>query len=123
MDTDRTTYAPLALIEYGDSGSYGLLLTDNAMVALSDEFEARGRWSNGYGWEFVARSAVDAYAPEIAERLSYDCEAGMFVARSGDLEALRLLAVLVSTTFHDRVRLGELLGSRSPAETKEVGSA
>ncbi|MDH6133618.1 hypothetical protein P3T37_003014 [Kitasatospora sp. MAA4] len=112
MDTDRTTYAPLTLIEYDhDPGSYGLLLTDDAMVAVADEFEARGRRSNGYGWESVARSAVDAYAPEIGERLTYDCEAGMFVARSNDFEALRLLGVLVSTAFHDRARLGELLGS------------
>ena len=108
--TDRTTYAPLILSEYDhEPESYYLMLTDDAMVTVEDEFAAYGQYGNGYGWAGVARSAVHAHAPEVAERLSYDPEAGMFIARSSDLEALQRLAALLSEAFHDRARLAELI--------------
>ncbi len=113
--SDRTTYAPLTLAEYGhESGSYYLMLTDDAMVAVEDEFEVCGQYGNGYGWAGVARAAVRAHAPEAAEKLSYDPEAGMFIARSEDLEALQRLATLLSQAFHDRVRLAELIRTVDP---------
>ncbi|MET8628571.1 immunity 51 family protein [Kitasatospora sp. NPDC004669] len=112
---DETSYAPLTLSEYDhEPESYYLMLTDDAMVAVEDEFTACGREGNGYGWEGVARSAVRSHAPEVADRLTYGSEAGMFVARSHDLDALRRLATLLSQAFHDRTQLAELIRSVHP---------
>ncbi|MEV7929280.1 MULTISPECIES: immunity 51 family protein [unclassified Kitasatospora] len=113
--TDRTTYAPLILSAYDhEPESYYLMLTDDAMVAVEDEFEACGQYGNGYGWAGVARAAVLAHAPEVSERLTYDPEAGMFIARSRDLDALQRLAALLSQAFHDRARLAELIRGVDP---------
>jgi hypothetical protein len=114
---DQTAYAPLKLAEYSHApGSYYLMLTDDAMVAVMATFEACGRSGNGYDWETVARSAVRSHAPETADRLSYDPEAGTFIARSGDLEALRGLGTLLHEAFHDGDRLTALIREADPAD-------
>ncbi|MBY8887336.1 immunity 51 family protein [Streptomyces sp. PTM05] len=114
---DRTTYAPLLLAEYGEgSGSYYLMLTDDAMASVMDAFAAAGGYGNGYGWHGVARSAVRADAPDLADRLAYDPEAGTLVVRSDDVEALRRVATLLSSAYHDRSRLAELIRTGDPAD-------
>lgn len=112
--TDQTTYAPLRLAEYEhERGLYHLMLTDDAMVAVMDVFERCGRYGNGYGWEGVAHSAVRSHAPDIADGLEYDPEAGTFLVRSRDLAALQRLAALLAAAFHSADRLTDLIRASS----------
>jgi hypothetical protein len=97
-----------------DAGHYSLIMGDVDMLDVMDVFEENGYYGNGYGWEGVARSAVANHAPEIADLVDYDPEAGMFVAFGTDLPALERLAVLLHRAFHDRTFLGELLRAGDP---------
>ena len=84
------------------------------MGVLMDVFEECGAYGNGYGWESVAASAVRAHAPEIADRIKYDPEAGMFSAHGNDQAALRRLGILLHEAYHDRQVLAELIRSGDP---------
>ncbi|MDW5323359.1 Imm51 family immunity protein [Plantactinospora sp. KLBMP9567] len=53
-------------------------------------------------------------APELAERLGYDPEAGTFVAYGIDPEALRRLGGLLQDAFHDRAKLATLIRAADP---------
>jgi hypothetical protein len=113
--TDRTTFAPLVFFEYDHRpGTYCLMLSDAHMVGVEDVFEECGQYGNGYGWEGVAKSAVRSRAPELADRLSFDPEAGMFVAYGEDADALKTLGGLLRDAFHDRATLKELIESGDP---------
>ncbi|MGI5147720.1 immunity 51 family protein [Plantactinospora sp. CA-294935] len=85
------------------------LLSDVRMVDVSDVFQAEGHLGNGYDWTAVARSVVRSDAPELADRLGYDPEAGTFVAYGTDPEALRRLGGLLQAAFHDRAKLATLI--------------
>ncbi|WP_326595494.1 immunity 51 family protein [Streptomyces sp. NBC_01803] len=112
---DDTGLAPLVFFEYDHRpGTFCLLLSDAAMVAVEDVFERCGQYGNGYGWAGVARSAVRARAPELAGRFGYDPEAGMFVAYGEDADALRRLGMLLREALHDRAVLRELIESGDP---------
>jgi hypothetical protein len=112
---DPTRLAPLDLIEYHHKpGTHALILDDSAMAATMDVFDECGCYGNGYGWEGVARSAVRAHAPEISDRVDYDPEAGMFVARSTDRAALERLGMLLRTALHDRTFLADLIRGGDP---------
>ncbi|MFJ1758161.1 immunity 51 family protein [Kitasatospora sp. NPDC088134] len=113
--TDRETYAPLVFFEYDHRpGSYCLMLTDDRMTEVDEVFEAAGQPNGGYGWEAVARSAVQNRAPHLEGRFSYDPEAGMFVAYGDDPAALRELGALLSGAFADRPALRELIDAADP---------
>jgi hypothetical protein len=113
--TEVDNLAPLKLVEYDyEAGLYGLILDGSDMGALMDVFEECGAYGNGYGWEGVAASAVRAHAPEIADRIEYDPEAGMFAAHGNDEAALRRLGVLLHEAYHDRQVLAELIRSGDP---------
>lgn len=114
-DTDPTVLAPVRLVEYHHApGSYALILDEQTMVETMDTFDQHGYYGNGYGWEGVARSAVRAHAPEIADRIDYDPEAGTFVARSSDRAALVRLGSLLREATRDRALLAELLQTGEP---------
>lgn len=113
-DTDRT-FAPLVFFEYDHQpGSYCLQLSDSHMVEVMDVFEECDQYGNGYGWTGVARSVIQAEAPELADRVDFDPEAGTFVAHGTDPEALRRLGVLLQAAFRDRTRLAALIRSGDP---------
>lgn len=108
MLNDDVTYAPLKLFEYDHKpGSYALMLTDSDMVKVDQAFAAGGRDGHGYGWADVALGAIRAQNPGLEQRLGMDPEAGMFVAYSEDLEALRALGVILKALFHDQAALAE----------------
>jgi hypothetical protein len=114
--TDSGALAPLTLFEYDHApGSFCLMLSDRDMVAATEVFEEHGYEGGGYSWAGVARSAVRAHAPEIAEHVAFDPEAGTFVAYGGDLAALRHLGALLHRAFHDRATLTDLIRSGDPA--------
>ncbi len=94
--------------------SYSLILGEEHMEPAMDTFEEYDYAGNGYGWEGVARSAVQAHAPDIAEFVEYDPEAGMFAAVSDDPEALRRLGALLRRAVRDRDFLEQLLRDGDP---------
>ncbi|MET9913922.1 Imm51 family immunity protein [Streptomyces sp. NPDC006476] len=55
-----------------------------------------------------------ARAPDLAERFSYDSEAGMFVVNGEDTEALRRLGMLLREAFRSRSVLKEFLEAGDP---------
>ncbi|GAA2782741.1 hypothetical protein GCM10010441_04570 [Kitasatospora paracochleata] len=113
--TDRESFAPLVFFEYDHRpGTYCLMLSDHHMVDVEDVFEACGQYGNGYGWEGVARSALRERAPELADRLAFDPEAGTFVAHGSDADALRRLGGLLRDAFHDRALLAALIEAGDP---------
>ncbi|GAA4658118.1 immunity 51 family protein [Streptomyces buecherae] len=113
--TDRESFAPLMFLEYDSApGSYGLILSDDHMVSTAAAFGERGHEGGGYDWEAVARSAIRSRAPELAERVAYDCEAGMFAAHGTDAGALRRLGALLSEAHRDPAVLAAYLEAADP---------
>lgn len=110
---DSKTFAPFVLMEYDhEPGTYTLLLTDDHMVMGADRvFEAHDRLGNGYAWSDVALQAMRTSQPELEAKVEMDPEAGMFAAYGPDLEALKALAGLLHTAFHDHAVLGPLVAA------------
>jgi Immunity protein 51 len=110
-----TDLAPFDLAEdEDDPGHYSLILSDEDMGEVTDVFEEFDYYGNGYGWEGVARTVIARHAPEIADLVDYDPEAGMFEAHGDDREALERLGALLHKAFHDREFLAELLEAGDP---------
>jgi hypothetical protein len=108
--TDRSTYAPFIFVE--SEGSSSLLLSDNRMVEKCPIFEEIEGWlGNGYDWTSVARTVIAEQLPQLQDTVSFDPEAGMFVAY-GPRAAIQALAGFMSAVFHDDGKLRDLL-SRS----------
>ncbi|MEV5526987.1 Imm51 family immunity protein [Streptomyces prunicolor] len=76
-------------------GEYSLTLGAGGLAADA-AVTAAGHEPNGYFWEGLVRFAW----PDIAERLDFDSEAGMFcaVGSSGDLERLKTVVESVITS-------------------------
>ncbi|HEY3230513.1 MAG TPA: Imm51 family immunity protein [Roseiflexaceae bacterium] len=100
-------FAPCKLVEYANGG-YSLILSDANFVHY-DVFEELGWEGNGYDWCSVVDWLVHRENPALAEQLSYDPEAGMFVARSDDRDVLRLVAGLVRRAMQDKDVLREAI--------------
>jgi hypothetical protein len=111
---DDSNLSPLTLVEDDMPGSYSLTLDEEDMAPAMDTFEEHDYYGNGYGWEGVARSAVQAHAPEIADRVEYDSEASMFVALSEDPDALKRLGALLRRALQEPDFLDRLLRDGDP---------
>ena len=112
MLDDRTTYAPLVLIEYDDTpGRFCLMMSDVAMVRVNHVFEAHGRYGNGYGWADVALQAMRTRDPGLEARVELDAEAGGLYVQSTDLDALTALGQILRDAFHDPAVLGPLVAA------------
>jgi hypothetical protein len=115
LNDDRTTYAPLTLFEYDHApGTYCLMMADAHWDDSLDVFEECDAYGNGYGWEGVARQAVRAHVPDVADRVDFDSEAGTFVAHSADLDALRRLGEVLQKAVRDHRLLAELIRGAEP---------
>lgn len=115
MLNDKTTYAPLTLLEYDhEPGSYCLMMADADWDDAVDVFEECGAYGNGYGWEGVARQAVRAHVPDIVDQVAFDSEGGTFVAHSADLNSLRRLGEVMQNAVRDRGLLAELIRGAEP---------
>ncbi|MGW5105618.1 immunity 51 family protein [Nocardia sp. NPDC004123] len=113
--TDRESFAPLVFFEYDHKpGHYCLMLSDNHMLATEPVFAEFGYDGNGYGWAGVARSAVAAQEAGVGERVSFDPEAGTFVAYGQDAPALRALGALLRDALADPAVLRELIAAGDP---------
>jgi hypothetical protein len=101
--------SPMKLIET-TPGKFSLLL--NAGTTQVDALvEQLGHEPNGYFWEGVAQYLVNAEAPTLEGRFSYDPEAGMFCAYGEDRTALQELAALMSGVAADAERMRKLIVS------------
>jgi hypothetical protein len=113
--SEPSPYEPFKFFEYAHRpGTYCLLLSDASMADVMDVFEECGYYGNGYGWTGVARAAIRTYAPEIADRVAYDPEAGLFVAYGDDPDALRRLGGMLRDAFHDHDTLAGLIAGGQP---------
>jgi len=107
---DRTTYAPFIFLEM--EARCELLLGDHLMVEKGPIFEELEGWDgSGYVWASVARTIVSEQLRELQDSISFDPEAGMFVAY-GPRAAIQAFAGIMAAVFHDDSRLRDLL-SRS----------
>ncbi|MFF6955013.1 Imm51 family immunity protein [Streptomyces sp. NPDC008317] len=114
--TETSTLDPLTFFEYDHNpGNYCLLLSDTHMVPFMDVFEECEQYGSGYGWTGVARSAIRSRAPELLDRVSFDPEAGMFVAYGTDPEALQALGALLKEALTDKAVLKHLIETGDPA--------
>ncbi|NUO56863.1 MAG: hypothetical protein HOV71_14030 [Hamadaea sp.] len=98
---------PLKLIET-TPGKYSLLLNAGS-TAVDGLVEELGHEPNGYFWEGVAQLVVRDDAPDLAGRLAYDPEAGMFCAYGTDRAALADLGARMSALANDPIRMRELV--------------
>ncbi len=85
-------FAPCKLIQYKD-GWFGLLLTH--FDAAESTFEAMGFPNNGHSWQSLVIGQVSRKLPEDSNRLEFDSEADMFVARSAERDVLERVAGLI----------------------------
>ncbi|MCC7070086.1 MAG: hypothetical protein IT383_02115 [Deltaproteobacteria bacterium] len=98
LHVDAGTVAPCRLVDHGGS-RFSLCLDDYAMPMMP-LFEQLGLQGGGYTWEAVVRSLVKLRHPDLASQLSYDSEAGMFVAL-GPRQALVTVARLLQAAIAD----------------------
>ena len=107
---DTATFAPFSLLEYEHApGTFCLVLFDGDMEEVEDAFQEVGAEANGHGWEALAISIVRSQMPDIEDRLQFTSESGTFAVGSADIDALRRLAAVLQTAFHDRDRLAVLI--------------
>ncbi|MEV6971711.1 Imm51 family immunity protein [Hamadaea sp. NPDC051192] len=90
---------PLKLVET-TPGKYSLLLNAGS-TAVDELIEELGHEPNGYFWEGVAQLVVRNDAPDLAGRLAYDPEGGMFCAYGTDRAALEDLGARMSALAND----------------------
>jgi len=76
-------------------------------------FDARGLQGGGYTWEAVVSSLVKLKRPDLEPDLTYDSEAGMFVAL-GSRESLRGVAALIQKAIADPALLREAVDHADP---------
>ncbi|MEV7558631.1 Imm51 family immunity protein [Streptomyces sp. NPDC089795] len=111
--TDTSALAPFHLDEGSETDpSHCLYLF--AMDQVADVFEEHGAESNGHGWESLAESLVRSHMPECVAKLRFGSEGDTFVVTSTDLVALRGLAVLLQSAFHDRKLLSHYIRTTDP---------
>ncbi len=98
---DRTTYAPFIL---GQS----LLLTDPGLTEKAATFQQQAGWAgNGYDWQSVAKVVLRERHPALCDRIEFDSEADMFVAR-GKPADLIVLAKAMCEVYNDDDLLTDL---------------
>jgi hypothetical protein len=101
------TLDPLRLRQYANSAGFGLMWTNWADASPS--FEAAGIEPHGYAWAGIARVLIDTHTPELADLVTFDCEADMFVAYGEDADALVALGTLLRDLYRAPDRLATLL--------------
>jgi hypothetical protein len=111
LHVDEADVSPCRLVDHGE-GRYSLCLDDFRMpdVPLFDE---RGLQGGGYTWEGVAKSLVHLRRPDLEADLTYDSEAGMFVAL-GSRVSLRVVAKLIQEAIADPALLKQAVDSADP---------
>ncbi|MEW2477801.1 immunity 51 family protein [Micromonospora gifhornensis] len=115
MLDDPATFAPFVLLEYPHApGTYCLILTDEQMEEVAERFEEAEAEGNGHDWEALAEAVVQTREPGLADDLSFTSESGTFAVNSTNLDALRRLASILHSAYHDEALLSALLRGPDP---------
>lgn len=85
------------------STGWTLCLTDGESPA--DVFEEEGHSGNGYSWEALALSVMKAMPRKTSRSITFDSEAGTFVAMCGKPEPLLVLGEALVTLLRDEKSL------------------
>ena len=111
LHVEENEFAPCRLVDHGEA-RFSLCFDDFRMPAVP-LFAERGLQGGGYTWEAVAQSLVTMRRPDITPDLSYDSEAGMFVALGGR-ESLRIVAKLIQEAIREPQLLQQALERADP---------
>jgi hypothetical protein len=111
LHVEESELSPCRLVDHG-AGRYSLCLDDFRMPQLP-LFEERGLQGGGYTWDAVVDSLVRLRRPDLAPDLTYDSEAGMFVAL-GSRETLRVVARLIQEAIASPAVLREAVDHADP---------
>ena len=109
----KESIGPLALMEH-EGGQYSLVLSD--LDYRAEVFEEKDHEPSGYAWEGVVQLLLQERAPELADRVEFDSEAGMFCAYGTDAAALRTVAGLVQETLDDPAKLAAAIDRADAAD-------
>lgn len=97
--------APFFWSEYG--GTFSVCL--NAGDYLQEVFEIRGTLGSGYDWESLARVFLEDKCPDLAGKIRFDSEAGMFCACSENAATLQEFVRKFKKTCEDTSSVLNLL--------------
>ncbi len=111
LHVEESEFAPCRLVDHGE-GRFSLCFDDFRMPSVP-LFESRGLQGGGYTWEAVASSLVKLKRPDLESDLSYDSEAGMFVALGGR-ESLKGVATLIQKALADPALLRDAVDHADP---------
>ena len=84
---------------------------------LQDIFDTRadeGFIGNGYDWGSLAQVFLDERCPNLQEKISFDPEADLFCAYSGDSEALADFILCFRKACEDKALIADLFSRAEP---------
>lgn len=111
LHVEESEFAPCRLVDHGE-GRFSLCFDDFRMPSVP-LFESRGLQGGGYTWEAVVSSLVKLKRPDLEPDLTYDSEAGMFVAL-GSRESLKGVATLIQKAIADPALLRDAVDHADP---------
>ncbi|MDP2343138.1 MAG: Imm51 family immunity protein [Deltaproteobacteria bacterium] len=111
LGVEDTDVAPCRLVDHGE-GRFSLCFDDFKMPELP-LFEERGLQGGGYTWEAIADSLLRLRRPDMVDQVSYDSEAGMFVA-VGNRPSLIVVARLLQEALADPALLKTAVDAADP---------
>lgn len=111
LHVEESEFAPCRLVDHGE-GRLSLCFDDFRMPQVP-LFESRGLQGGGYTWEAVVSSLVKLKRPDLQSDLTYDSEAGMFVAL-GNRESLKAVATLIQKAISDPALLRDAVDHADP---------
>ena len=97
----KNELSPCLLVE-GLNGEHSLLFSD--FDGYSDYIENRSGHGGGYSWESMVKATLEIFNRDL-QSISYDSEAGMFVAVSNNKHELKI----ISQTIRDLMGSPELM--------------
>lgn len=103
-------WSPCKIVDFGDS--YSLLFSK---FEKSDEFlVGKGFHGGGYTWHGIVDALIRLHAPETASKLAYDPEGSMFVVRSADLEAMKMVQQWIRKADGNQEVLQQAIDAANP---------
>lgn len=111
LHVEESEFMPCRLVDHGE-GRFSLCFDDFRMPQIP-LFETRGLQGGGYTWEAVVSSLVKLKRPDLESDLTYDSEAGMFVAL-GSRASLKGVATLIQKAIADPALLRDAVDHADP---------
>lgn len=108
---DPELCSPCKLVTHEDE-TYSLIFDD--FGPTEPVFSDTGFEGGGYGWHGVVVSLIGMKDPDLRGKVSFDPEAGMFVANGPDLAALKQVASLIREAVQNPILLREAIEKADP---------